>query len=146
MTEQEKDELFAEFMVRMAEMNKEEKRLSATKNNKAMIDLTEYFNQKIGRYSGGWTEDNKWLYRKEEGWWYFAADGIYDAYLALRRAVPYIVGTKRALDGERPKNRNEGYRKQYVLDPEKDREEANKIGMILIDAMIGYLKGGEENA
>lgn len=143
MTEQEKDELFADFMLRMAEMDKEDKRLSAAKNNSAMKDLTGYYNKTFGRGQGGRTEKTEWLYRKYDGWWYFAADGLYDAYCALRKAVPYIVGAKRGLNEERPVSRLEGYRKQYVLDPEKDREEANKIGRMLIDVMAGYLKGDD---
>lgn len=141
MTNEEKEELFADFMVRMAEMDKDDKRLSAAKNNSAMRELTEYYNEIVDRYSGKVTEKNKWLYRKFDGRWYFAADGMYDSYCALRRAVPYIIGAKRALNGERPRNKNEGYRKQYVMDPEKDREEATKLGKMLIDTMIEYLKG-----
>jgi len=140
-SEQEKEELFADFMLRMAEMDKDDKRLSTAKNNSAMKDLTDYFNIITGRYSGGRTENNAWLYRKFEGRWYFAADGLYDSYCALRKAVPYIVGVKRALDGDRPSTKLEGYRRQYVLDPEKDREEAAKLGKMLIDTMVRYLKG-----
>lgn len=142
MTEQEKDELFADFMVRMAEMDKDEKRLATAKNNSAMKELTNYFNTIIGRRSGGKTKSNEWLYRRDEtGWRYFAADGIYDAYCALRKAVPFIVGAKRSLNGEKERPYMSGYKKQYVLDPEKDREEATKIGRMLIDTMIEYLKG-----
>lgn len=144
MTEQEKDELFADFMVRMAEMDKDDKRLAVAKNNSAMKELTEYYAEIVDRHSGRKTDKNAWLYRQDEtGWWYFAADGLYDAYSAIRKVVPYAVGVKRALNNERPRFKNEGYRKQYVLDPEKDREEATKIGKMLIDAMVRYLKEEE---
>lgn len=140
MTEQEKDELFADFMVQIAKIVKDEERLATAKNNSAMTGLTNYFNTVVGRYSGGRTENNEWLYRRDEtGRWYFVADGIYDAYCTLRKAVPYIVGAKKSLNGEKERP----YKKQYVLDPEKDREEATKIGKMLINTMIEYLKEGK---
>lgn len=142
LSEQEKEELFADFAVRMAEMDKADKRISVTKNNAAMTDLTTYYNENIGRYAGGKTKENEWLYRQDEsGWWYFSADGLYSAYLTLRKAIPYIIGAKRALNGEHiPRGQ---YNRDYVLDKEKDKEMVNEIGKRLIDTMLGYLK--EEN-
>lgn len=140
LTDQEKDELFTDFMVRMTQMDSADKRIAVAQNNSAMKGLQKYYVDITDRYAGGKTDKNAWLYRQFDGWWFWAADGLYDAYLALRKAIPFIVGVKRALDGTRPTSKNQGYKKRYVLDPQNDRAEVEKIGKALMDVMFNYLK------
>lgn len=144
MNNQEKEELFADFMLRMSEMDHADKRLAVSKNNSAMKKVTAYYQENFGqRWSVARNKPHEsvmWMYSKDpDGRLYFNADGFYQAYCALRKAIPFIVGTKRHLElkwddlpCKIPTN--------YVLDPEKDQDEAEKIGKLLIDAMVSYLK------
>lgn len=139
LSDEEKEELFSDFMVRMAELDKEDKKVSSALNRSAMKDISSYWALTIGTERN---KSNEWLYRRDEtGWWYRSGDGLYNAYLALRKAVPFIVGAKRSLDSN--DYIHSGYGKNYVMDPDKDREEAYKIGKLLIDSMIRYLKGDD---
>lgn len=146
MTEQEKEELFTEFAMRYAAMDKEDKREVTAHNNSAMKELTKYWEEVSYRSSGNCytmrdiPKEKRFLYRKLDGRPYFAADGIYNAYLAIRKVVPYAVGAKRSLRGEKIAGSYPGYKRTYVLDPEKDLCEATEIGRRLIDTLLDYLK------
>lgn len=145
LSEEDKEELFTEFVARYAELDKEDKRGSTTRNTMAMKKLTLYWQEKT-RHVGlleKVPKDLEYLYREFDGRKYFAADGIYDAYMAIRKVVPYAVGAKRSLQGQPIAGSYPGYRKTYVLDPEKDLEEATDIGKRLIDVLLGYLKEAE---
>lgn len=146
MTEQEKEELFTEFALRYAEMDKEDKRESSARNTSAMKNLTKYWDKASYR-SCGYTyryedipDDKKYMYRFYDGRPYMAADGLYDAYLAIRKVVPFAVGAKRSLEGKPIAGSYPGYKRTYVLNPEKDTDEATEIGKRLIDTLLNYLK------
>lgn len=150
MTDREKDELFTDFMLRMSTMDKEDKRLAVSRNNSAMKKVTAYYEESFGRK---WSvarqrpsEDVLWMYGKDpDGRLYFKADGFYQAYCALRKAIPLIVGTKRHLEQEFTSwvDAPAKIPTNYVLDPEKDVDEAEKIGKMLIDTMVQYLRSEE---
>ena len=102
--------------------------------------ITKYWEavKNEGMHSEG---EKAWMMTKDpDGWRYLNYWGIYDAYLKLRNAIPYIVNLKKyAASGE-------GYehygnkRRISELNPDTDYEEATKVGKILIDAMVKYLK------
>lgn len=146
MTEQEKEELFTEFAMRYAAMDKEDKREVTARNNSAMKELTKYWEDISYRSVGSFytmrdiPKEKRFLYRKFDGRPYFAADGLYNAYLAIRKVVPYAVGCKRSLEGKPIAGSYPGYKRTYVLDPEKDLYEATEIGRRLIDTLLDYLK------
>ena len=127
MTELEKDELFAEFLVRMAELDKDDKKLSSAKNRKALTGVSEYYN-KVCNYHQDWMRDDLGLFK------FF---GIYHAYEQIRRAIPMLVNAKL---------RGDVRHEQKPTKPleEWDRDEATKAGKYLIDAMIAYLREGED--
>ena len=107
-----------------------------------MKNLTKYWEKQTHKnspYFGCGTYDD-WLYRIFDGRKYFAADGIYDAYLSIRKVIPYAVGAKRSLEGKPIAGSYPGYKRTYVLDPEKDTDEATEIGKRLIDTLLNYLK------
>lgn len=144
LTDQEKEELFAEFALRYAEMDKEDKREVAARNTSAMKNLTKYWNEVSYRSCScvykDIPDDKKYMYRFYDGRPYMAADGLYDAYLAIRKVIPYAVGCKRSLEGNPIAGSYPGYKRTYVLDPEKDTDEATEIGKRLIDTLLNYLK------
>lgn len=146
LSEEDKDELFAEFALRYAQMDKEDKRESAARNTSAMKNLTKYWEKVSYRSCGSHytyediPDDKKYMYRLYDGRPYMAADGLYNAYLAIRKVVPYAVGAKRSLEGTPIAGSYPGYKRTYVLDPEKDTDEATKIGKRLLDVLIDYLK------
>ena len=148
LSEEDKEELFTEFVARYAELDKEEKRKAATLNTATMKDVTKYWEARTRRVDlyKDIPEEQRYLYRECDGRPYYAADGIYDAYLAIRKAIPYAVGCKRSLEGFQIAGSHPGYRRTYVLDPEKDKDEATEIGKRLIDALLGYLKEARDNA
>lgn len=142
LSEEDKEELFTEFCIRYSEMDKEDKRTAAAQNTSAMKNLTKYWESRTHRVSlaKDIPEDQEYLYREFDGRKYFAADGIYNAYLAIRKVVPYAVGCKRSLQGYQIAGSHSGYKRTYVLDPEKDTDEATEIGKRLIDVLLDYLK------
>ena len=146
LSEEDKDELFAEFALRYAQMDKEDKRESASRNTSAMKNLTKYWNEVSYRSCGSCytykdiPDDKKYMYRLYDGRPYMAADGLYNAYLAIRKVVPYAVGAKRSLEGMPIAGSYPGYKRTYVLDPEKDTDEATEIGRRLINTLLDYLK------
>jgi hypothetical protein len=146
LTDQEKEELFTEFALRYSEMDKEDKREATARNNSCMKDLTKYWEERTHRTSSitNYEEDNLLLCRKFDGRWYFAAEGLYNAYLAIRKVVPLAVGAKYSLEGKKIAGSCPGYKRTYVLDPEKDRDEATEIGKRLIDTLLDYLKEATE--
>lgn len=145
LSEADKEELFTEFVMRYAEMDKEDKRESTARNVSAMKNLTPYWQEKTclpNRY-GKIPKEQEYLWREFDGRKYFAADGVYNAYMAIRKVVPYAVGAKRSLQGHKIAGSYPGYKRTYVLDPEKDRDEATEIGKRLIDVLLEYLKEAE---
>ena len=150
LSDEDKEELFAEFVYRYAEMDKEDKRETAIRNNMAMKNLTTYWNDVSYRSCGHHykyediPDEKKYLYRIFDGRPYYAADGLYDAYLAIRKVVPYAVGAKKSLRGEKIAGSYPRYKRTYVLDPEKDTDEATEIGKRLLDVLINYLRETEK--
>jgi hypothetical protein len=150
LSDEEKEELFTDFMLRFAEMDKKDKREVAARNARAMKDLTKYWYDVSYRSSGDHIryddipDGKKYMYRIYDGRPYFAADGLYDAYLAIRKVVPYAVGAKRSLEGQKIAGSYPGYKRTYVMDPEKDTDEATEIGKRLLDTLIEYLKETEK--
>lgn len=146
MTDQEKEELFTEFAVRYAAMDKEDKRESSARNTSAMKELTKYWEKVSYRNCGSRyrlddiPKEKQYMYRIFDGRPYYAADGLYSAYLAIRKVVPFAVGAKRSLEGKKIAGSYPGYKKTYVLNPEKDVDEATDIGKRLIDTLLNYLK------
>ena len=145
MTDLEKEELFTEFALRYAEMDKEDKRESTNRNKSAMKDLSRYWEKVTYRNIDAYRyqdipEEKRYLYRIFDKRPYFAADGLYNAYLMIRKVVPYAVGAKRSLQGYKIAGSYPGYKLTYVMDPEKDRDEAFEIGRRLIDTLLEYLK------
>ena len=127
LTEEEKEELFTEFAIKFAEMDKEDKRLTVAKNNHALAGMSkEYY--KVWR-SGSPKLSYRYL-------------GVYSAYLKLRAAVPFMICAKKyakALEIEGADPRPFRYSAEtYGLENE-DIEEATKAGKILLDAMYKYL-------
>lgn len=146
LSDEDKEELFTEFALRYAEMDKADKREVAARNTSAMKNLTKYW-EKASYRSCGYPytykdipEDKRYMYRIYDGRPYFAADGLYDAYLAIRKVIPYAVGCKRSLEGKPIAGSYPGYKKTYVLDPEKDTDEATEIGKRLLNTLIDYLR------
>lgn len=127
MTEEEKEELFTEFAVKFAEMDKQDKRLAITKNNHILTGMSKEY-CKVWR-SGSSKLSCRYL-------------GVYSAYLKLRAAVPFMVYAKKyakALETEGADIRPFRYSAEtYGLENE-DIEEATKAGKILLDAMYKYL-------
>ena len=146
LSDEDKEELFTEFVLRYSEMDKEDKHEVAARNTSAMKNLTKYWNEVSYRSSGHWytykdiPDSKKYMYRIYDGRPYMAADGLYDAYLAIRKVIPYVVGCKRSLEGKTIAGSYPGYKRTYVLDPEKDTDEATEIGKRLIDTLLNYLK------
>ena len=129
MNDIEKEELFSDFMVRMAEMDKSEKTLRVASNNRALKGMTRYYNER----KEAERRNGKLWYDGTDGKWGFKYYGMYQAYLELRHAVVFLVNAKH-------NKRN----KIGCLIPEMDTKEAEKIGKILIDAMFDYLLESEE--
>lgn len=145
LTDMEKEELFTEFAIRYSEMDKEDKREAVARNNSVMKDLTKYWEENTHRKTPITDDkDTSWMMREFDGRWYFAADGLYNAYLAIRKVVPYAVGAKRSLEGKKIAGSYPGYKRTYVLNPETDQEEATEIGKRLIDVLLSYVKEATE--
>lgn len=138
LSEEMKEELFSEFSLRLAEMDKEDKKLTSAQNTHVMCKLT-----KIQGELFGWKNpenrigtpgiDDQYLYY-----------GSYDAYLEIRKLIPIVVGIKRRADTLRkdPKAKvfkSFAYKKKYVLQ-ESDQEEATKLGRILLETIKRYLE------
>ena len=49
LSEEDKEELFTEFMIRYSEMDKEDKRMAAAQNTSAMKNLTKYWERRTHR-------------------------------------------------------------------------------------------------
>lgn len=137
MTEQEKDELFSEFVVRMAEMDAKDKRLVVAKNNRIMRGITAYYNECFG-YNNPNRKVELWEY-DENGIEHYKFLGLYQTYLKLRACVPWLVQMKKA----RGKG-NEEYVARHELQTvpleEEDYEEATKVGKMLLDFMVKYIE------
>ncbi len=125
MTEQEKEELFLDFAVKFAEMDKADKRLKTAENNSALKKMSAYYAKVANEL-----KRNEKAY-DERG--FFKFYGIYNAYLELRHATIYIVNAKKHQMKDIGK-----------LDRLEDIDEAEKVGKILIDAMINYFLEDEE--
>ena len=141
LNEEMKEELFSEFALRLAEMDKEDKKLASAQNTHVMCKLT-----KINEELFGWkrSENRVGTPGIDDQYLYY---GSYDAYLEVRKLVPIVIGIKRRADilRENPKARvykSFAYKKKYVLN-ESDQEEATKLGRILLETIKRYLE--EEN-
>ena len=130
MTEQEKEELFAEFALKLALEEKEDKSLYNRKNLSALTGVSDYCAKKFRPVVFD-------LERKHHGdcW------GWYDSVLLIRKVIPYAVGVKRRLHHcFETSSENDLGRKKYTLNPEVDREEAYRCGKLLLDALLEYWK------
>lgn len=127
-TEREKEELFTDFALRLAQEDKEDKKLSVRMNNSAMKKVSRYYDAiEIG------TE-------KQDRY------GIYDCYQAIRKVIPLAVGLKHRMNGDfvnDPRYNRWSYCKSYVLEPGKDDDEAEEIGKLLLDALKTYVEGSK---
>lgn len=131
LTEAQKDELFADFQLRLAELDKSDKRLAVAKNNHAMKGVTNLYHEMC--HSGD-TADDYLAYKYP---------GLYYAYLKLRSAIPNIVMLKKVAkvnDGSIPGARLPYRVNQNPVLEDEDMDEATKVGKILLDAVIGYLE------
>lgn len=127
LTQQEKDELFEEFAVHYAELERSEKRLVVAKNRHVLNNMSN-------EYYRVWRSGHPPLSYKYKG--------IYSAYLKLRAAVPFMVAAKkyaRAETIEGADARRYRYSAETVELEDEDIEEATKAGKILLDALHNYL-------
>lgn len=138
LSEEMKEELFSEFALRLATMEKEDKKLTSAQNTHVMCKLTKVNEELFGYRDpknrvGTAGIDDQYLYF-----------GSYDAYLEVRKLVPIVIGIKRRADILRKDSRARadkkfGYRRKYVLQ-EGDQEEATKLGRILLETIKRYLE------
>lgn len=138
LSEEMKEELFSEFAIRLAAMDKEDKKLTSAQNTHVMCKLTKVNEELFGYRDpknrvGTAGIDDQYLYF-----------GSYDAYLEVRKLVPILIGIKRRADilRKNPKAqvyKSLAYKKKYVLQ-ESDQEEANKLGRILLETIKRYLE------
>ena len=138
LSEEMKEELFSEFALRLAAMDKEDKKLTSAQNTHVMCKLTKVNEELFGYRDpknrvGTPGIDDQYLYY-----------GSYDAYLEVRKLIPIVIGIKRRADilRENPKaqvDKSLAYKKKYVLQ-ENDQEEATKLGRILLETIKRYLE------
>ena len=140
MTPQEKEELFNEFVLKMAEMEREDKRLAVAKNNHCLAGVSRYYHENFDHTN---PRAKHW---EEVKRYYF----VYNCYKKLRAAVPALVMSKKYRNPVTNANYNLGKKRgQCSSDPvlmEEDIQEADKAGKILLDAMWKYLTDGNEEA
>ena len=105
---------------------KKQKKLRTAENNSALRKMSLYYDQTIREL-----KRNGKAYDMQGFFKYY---GIYNAYLELRHATVYIVNAKK-------KGKHENSSR---LDRNEDVDEAEKVGKILIDAMMKYLLDGAE--
>ena len=130
MTEQEKEELFAEFALRMAMEEKEDKSLCNRKNLSTLTNVSSYVQNTVR------LELNELEKKYRSDCW-----GWYDTIGLIRKVIPYAVGVKRRLHHcFETSSENDYGRKKYTLNPDVDREEAYQCGKLLIDALLTYWK------
>jgi hypothetical protein len=129
LTEQQKEELFLDFAVKFAEMDKEDKNFRTANNNAALKHMSKYYAQEVQKLK----KDPRAYDMKG----FFRFYGVYNAYLELRHATIYLVNAKKSHD-MKPQHMN-------MLDRDKDVEEAEKAGTMLIDAMMHYLLDDSED-
>lgn len=129
LTEQEKEELFDDFRLRMAELDKEEKRLGAAKNIHALKGMSRY-------YRDTFDHTNCNSRATKEQWDFYNCHRVYSK---LRAVIPSMVMAKKYKGKNVYQLRLSGLRFEEAVLEDEDMEEATKAGKILIDAVIKYL-------
>lgn len=139
LTDQEREELFADFLVRMTEMDKEDKKVTIARNNSALKGMSRYFN-KVKKE--GCEGKDPWMMEHDPGdpRRFFNYYGIYEAYCNMRKVVPLLVNIKKHANEKTGYYHSHNHRRIAELDPEEDLEEATRCGKFMIDAMIKYLR------
>lgn len=136
LTNQEKEELFNEFVLKMAELEKEDKRIGVAKNNHCMAGVSRYFHDNFD------ASNPKATYQHDVRHYYF----VYNCYKKLRAAIPAIVMAKKYSNPVTEVNyylkKKEGQGGTNPVLMEEDIPEADKVGKILLDAMWKYLTEG----
>lgn len=131
LTELQKDELFADFQLRLAEQDKADKRLGVAKNNHAMKGVTKVY---YDMCRSGNSADDYLAYKYP---------GLYYTYIKLRSAIPNIVllkKVKKMNNGQLPGVRVPYRVNQNPVLEEEDMDEATKVGKILLETVIRYLE------
>ena len=128
-SDQEKEDLFDEFILRMAKMSKEEKSIRGCKNKSAMKHLLKIWNK----------EERRLLASDEMPSRY----GIYRGYISLRQTIPLIVSLKKYNLGGADTRKTCPQTGTLDPDDEWDVKEADKAGTYLIRAMIDYFLDNE---
>lgn len=138
LTTQDKEELFNEFIVKMAEMEREDKRLAVAKNNHCLAGVSRYYHENFDH------TNPKAAHWKEARHYYF----VYNCYKKLRAAVPALVMSKKYSNPVTDVNyylvKKQGQGSSDPVLMEEDIQEANKVGKILLDAMWKYLTDSNE--
>lgn len=138
LTPQEKEELFNEFVIKMAEMDRKDKQLSVAKNNHCLAGVSRYYHENFDH-------TNPWATHREEVRHYFF---VYNCYKKLRAAVPALVMSKKYCNPVTDVNyysvKKQGQGSSDPVLMEEDIQEANKVGKILLDAMWKYLTDKNE--
>ena len=142
LTPQEKEELFNEFVLKIAEMEREDKRLAVAKNNHCLAGVSRYYHENFDH------TNPRAEHQKEARHYYF----IYNCYKKLRAAVPALVMSKKYSNPVTDVNyylvknlvKKQGQGGSDPVLMEEDIQEANKVGKILLDAMWKYLTDGDE--
>jgi hypothetical protein len=137
MTEQEKDELFGEFVVRMAEIDQQDKRLSVARNNHVLRGMTAYYKDCFA-YGNPKRKVEIWEYDKD-GIQHYKFFGLYQTYLKLRACVPFLVQMKK-LKGKCRDHYTSKYSSSTIILEDSDYEEATKVGKMLLDFMVKYIE------
>ena len=133
LSEQQKEELFLEFAVRIAEMEKADKQLGVAKNNHCLAGMGRYYHEQFD-YT-----NPRAAHRQDARQYFF----VYNCYKKLRAAVPAIVMAKKYKDEWNGPNyyainkTQQGSANPVLM--EEDIPEATKVGKILLDAMWKYL-------
>lgn len=147
LTDVEKDELFDEFMVKLAQTSKEDRKLSVVKNNHALKGVARYYHDHFDPNNTKLKHDPELFFKNELGEDVYRYFGFYLAYSKLRAAVPTLVMVKKHMNKEY--NRFETRRKPEFGDnpylEDEDIEEATKIGSLLLDTFFKYLKENASN-
>lgn len=143
LTEQEKEELFSEFTVRMAEMDKDEKKLRVAQNNHVMKGVTRYYRNHFDWTNVEVRKDDRVAFDDELGERKMRYYGTYTMYLKLRKVIPNMVMAKKhrneSLPGYLERKNNTDYRDDPLLHDE-DEAEATKCAEYLFEAMLKYLE------
>lgn len=146
LTQQQKDELFDEFLIKLEDANKEE-RVRRAKNAKAMRGVTAYYNDNFGGdLIKPCTHQNELFWVDKDGNQTYKYYGLYSAYLKLRETIPNIVMIKKHKGKVRHYydiHKREEYSRNPTLE-ESDAEEATKVGKLLLDTLWNYLTDDEK--